>query len=74
MKNANRAARVLVGCVVLLGATCIQAEDWPQWRGPNRDNKVTGFTATADLAEAFLTQKWKTKVGLGDAAPAARRR
>ncbi len=68
MKNANRAARVLVGCVVLLGATCIQAEDWPQWRGPNRDNKVAGFTEPTTWPKE-LTKKWSTKVGIGDAGP-----
>ena len=44
MRNAIRTARVLAGCAVLLGAAAAPAQDWPQWRGPNRDNHVTGFT------------------------------
>ena len=40
MSNAKRTTAVLAGCVLLLGATCARAQDWPQWRGPNRDNKV----------------------------------
>jgi outer membrane protein assembly factor BamB len=44
-------------------------EDWPQWRGPNRDNRVAGFTAPTTWPKE-LTQKWKTTVGLGDASPA----
>src|SRR5437870_6504131 len=44
------------------------AADWPQWRGPNRDNKVVGFTAPATWPKE-LTQKWKVPVGLGDASP-----
>jgi outer membrane protein assembly factor BamB len=68
MKNANRATRVLVGGVVLLGATCIQAADWPQWRGPNRDNKVAGFTEPPTWPKE-LTKKWSVKVGVGDAGP-----
>src|SRR5262249_44456885 len=59
----------LVGGAVLLGASSAVAADWPQWRGPNRDNKVAGFTAPATWPKE-LTQTWKTAVGLGDASPA----
>src|SRR5678815_5328567 len=45
-----------------------RAADWPQWRGPNRDNKVAGFTAPATWPKE-LTQSWKVAVGLGDACP-----
>src|SRR5438309_4390788 len=60
---------VLAGAVVLLRASGVSAADWPQWRGPHRDNKVAGFTAPAAWPKE-LTQKWKTPVGLGDASPA----
>jgi outer membrane protein assembly factor BamB len=59
---------MMVG-VILVGATCTAAQDWPQWRGPNRDGKVTGFTAPEKWPTA-LAQKWKTTVGQGDATPA----
>ena len=39
--------RVLIGCAALAFATSVCAQDWPQWRGPNRDNHVTGFTPPA---------------------------
>jgi outer membrane protein assembly factor BamB len=68
MKSANPTTSVLVGCVVLLSANGVSAQDWPQWRGPNRDNKVKGFTAPKTWPKE-LTQKWKTTVGLGDASP-----
>jgi outer membrane protein assembly factor BamB len=69
MRNAKRTVAVMAGCgLLLLGAGGAHAQDWPQWRGPNRDNKVTGFTAPAAWPKA-LTQKWKVKVGLGDASP-----
>jgi outer membrane protein assembly factor BamB len=58
----------MVACVVLISATCIFAQDWPQWRGPNRDGKVRGFTAPQQWPEE-LTEKWKTTVGAGDATP-----
>jgi len=59
----------MVGCVILIGASGAFAQDWPQWRGVNRDGKVTGFTAPQTWPKA-LTQKWKVTVGTGDATPA----
>jgi outer membrane protein assembly factor BamB len=59
----------MVGFVILVGAGCVFAQDWPQWRGPNRDGRVTGFTAPQKWPEE-LTQKWKVTVGQGDATPA----
>jgi len=52
--------------VVLLLATAAQAQDWPQWRGPNRDGNVAGSTAAwpKDLQE-----EWKVTVGIGHSSP-----
>jgi outer membrane protein assembly factor BamB len=69
MRNSSATAGVVVGCVLLIGANRVWAQDWPQWRGPNRDNKVAGFTEPK-MWPKELTQKWKTTVGLGDASPA----
>ncbi len=69
MKSGNRLAGVIAGCVILLGVGRVLAQDWPQWRGADRDGKVTGFTAPATWPKE-LTQKWKMTVGLGDATPA----
>ena len=44
------------------------AQDFPQWRGPNRDGIVTGFTAPATWP-AQLKQRWKIQVGAGHASP-----
>ena len=69
MKTASRSIALILGCVALVCAGLVFAEDWPQWRGPNRDGKVTGFTAPKTWPKA-LTQKWQTKVGSGDSTPA----
>src|SRR5262249_39842737 len=61
MNNASLKG-VIVGCVLLLGAGCVWAQDWPQWRGPNRDNKVMGFTEPTTWPKE-LTKKWKVTVG-----------
>ena len=55
--------------VLLITALVIHAQDWPQWRGANRDGRVTGFQ-TPSVWPQQLTQKWKVTVGLGDATPA----
>ncbi len=60
---------VLTGCIILFGGVQLFAQDWPQWRGANRDGKASGFTAPQTWPKE-LTQKWKTVVGLGDATPA----
>jgi outer membrane protein assembly factor BamB len=69
MKNLNSITGIVAGCVLLAGASGLFAQDWPQWRGPNRDGKVTGFSAPKTWP-TNLTQKWKVTVGTGDATPA----
>ncbi len=68
MRNMQRTITTVAG-VLAVSATCSLAQDWPQWRGPNRDAKATGFTAPKEWPKE-LTQKWKVTVGLGDASPA----
>jgi hypothetical protein len=69
MKKANLSRIVMLGCVILIGASCVFAQDWPQWRGANRDGKVTGFKEPQQWPKE-LKLRWKTPVGLGDATPA----
>ena len=42
--------------------------DWPQWRGPNRDGRLTGFVVPARWP-GRLARKWKVEVGEGHASP-----
>ncbi len=44
-------------------------DDWPQFRGANRDNKVSGFKAPQTWPKN-LTKKWSVSVGDGLASPA----
>ncbi len=67
MRNA-KAPVLLVAWLVLSGAGRARAQDWPQWRGPDRDNRVSGFAEPKTWPKE-LTKKWSTKVGLGDAQP-----
>jgi outer membrane protein assembly factor BamB len=45
------------------------AQNWPQWRGPNRDAKAADFKAPATWP-AELIKKWQVTVGDGVATPA----
>jgi len=65
MSNAHRSIGAALSCVVVVCAGLAFAQDWPQWRGANRDGKVTGFTAPETWPKA-LTEKWKVNVGAGD--------
>ncbi|MHC4394304.1 MAG: PQQ-binding-like beta-propeller repeat protein [Planctomycetota bacterium] len=69
MKNTNQSKTVMAACVILFTTACVCANDWPQWRGPNRDGKVSGFTEPKEWPKQ-LTLKWKITVGSGDASPA----
>ena len=67
MKNVKQ-WMALVAAYAVLGGHCLLAQDWPQWRGANRDGKATGFTAPANWP-ASLAKKWQVKVGKGDSSP-----
>jgi outer membrane protein assembly factor BamB len=66
-KNSPRGLAFIVVAVVTVSV--VSAQDWPQWRGPNRDAHAQGFQAPATWPKE-LSQKWKTTVGAGDATPA----
>src|SRR3954469_19998589 len=67
MMRTTRLVGVVAGCLVVAGTA--PAQDWPQWRGPNRDAKATGFVAPKEWPKE-LTKKWKVTVGEGVATPA----
>ncbi|MFC1783620.1 PQQ-binding-like beta-propeller repeat protein [Planctomycetota bacterium] len=69
MKNRNRLIAVFVGVLVLVSTNWVFGQDWPQWRGANRDGKLIGFTAPKVWPDE-LAQKWKVTVGSGDSTPA----
>lgn len=67
-RSARWLSAATLPALLLLAAGSSRA-DWPQWRGPNRDGKVTGFTPPKAWPKE-LTQKWKVTVGDGVATPA----
>ncbi len=49
-------------------ASLTGAQDWPQWRGRDRDGAIHSFREPARWPER-LTKHWKVEVGLGYATP-----
>ena len=68
MKNFNRTAALLLSFLATTVAFRGSAQDWPQWRGANRDARATQFTAPKTWPKE-LQQKWKVTVGDGVATP-----
>ncbi len=66
MKKYKLFAVLLI--TILISTTDIYSQDWSQFRGVNRDSKVTGFKAPAAWP-AELALQWKVTVGTGDATP-----
>jgi len=61
----------LVICFVFLSAVLVQAQNWPQFRGPSASGVVEGHTAAVkfDAAKSENTA-WKTPIpGLGHSSP-----
>jgi outer membrane protein assembly factor BamB len=64
-----KTGRVAAVTLTLLLAVAVQAEDWPQWRGPNRD----GVWNETGILESFppggLRVRWRKPVGRGWSSP-----
>ncbi|HSQ19050.1 MAG TPA: PQQ-binding-like beta-propeller repeat protein, partial [Blastocatellia bacterium] len=54
--------------VVALATNVAFAQDWPQWRGPNRDGVVASFTTPREWPDKLKTI-WKVPVGIGHSSP-----
>ena len=68
MKKANLILRSILVFLILSCASTVFSQDFPQWRGVNRDGNVAGLKAPHTWPKEFK-QEWKITVGLGDAGP-----
>jgi outer membrane protein assembly factor BamB len=59
---------LLCAPLIAVNPPSARAQDWPQWRGPNRDGVISSFSAPARWPEK-LTRKWKTTIGGGYSSP-----
>jgi outer membrane protein assembly factor BamB len=69
MKNLKHMVSFASGLIFIAFSIRTPAQDWPQWRGPNRDDKVPDFTPPKTWPQE-LHQQWKVTVGQADASPA----
>ncbi len=61
--------RILRCCFAVALATQFSfAQDWPQWRGPNRDGVVASFIAPKEWPDKLKTI-WKAQIGIGHSSP-----
>jgi outer membrane protein assembly factor BamB len=70
MRNLLRTACLILGAAAaqLLSAAAARGQDWPQWRGPNRDGVVHGV-AVPEKWPRTLREEWKVTVGEGVSSP-----
>lgn len=64
--NSHKPFTLLL-CSIFLSVTAA-AQDWSQWRGPNRDGNVSAAMIPASWPKT-LKEQWKVTVGIGHASP-----
>src|SRR5687767_2572451 len=64
--KSRQCLSVLV-CSAFLSVTAL-AQDWPQWRGSNRDAEVSN-TSIPNAWPKTLKEEWRVPVGLGHSSP-----
>lgn len=67
-KSCSIASFVSAVAVGMVLAASQPAQDWPQWRGPNRDGLRSSFTEPQTWPEKLELQ-WEKSVGLGHSSP-----
>ena len=68
MTLENRCFVCVIAIATLMVGPSAIGQDWPQWRGPNRDGAVLSFEEPAVWPDS-LTKGWQVEVGLGYATP-----
>src|SRR6185295_9880726 len=72
--TSMRCAPLLLAAAILLMESAVPAagqsspQDYPQWRGQNRDGAASSFSGPAKWPDS-LTRSWKVDVGEGYATP-----
>lgn len=60
--------RLLAAFVVLVFSSPLAAQDWSQWRGPNRDGSLSG-TALPKTWPSAVKSAWRVDIGEGYSSP-----
>ena len=70
MKTVKRTIGVAAGLAILLAASAVFAQDWPQWRGPQRDGIWRETGVVDGIPESGLPVRWRARVLNGWSGPA----
>ena len=64
--------RLVLGLLaaLVMATTALHAEDWPQWRGVNRDGNWTDAGIVRSFTDTGLKVNWRVPIGGGFAGPA----
>ncbi len=62
--TGRRLTAIAILVAVTAGAARTDAQNWRQWRGPDRNGTVASFTVPPSWPDQ-LNQQWKVEVGLG---------
>ena len=69
MRHLSRGFMAAAILALVLGAVSdAAAQDWPQWRGPERDGVAAAFDVPASWPDT-LQRHWSVDIGLGYASP-----
>ncbi len=70
MHQPQSLIRLLVGTLCLVAASAFTfADDWPQWRGPQRDGVWRETGVLERFPEEGLEGRWRTPIGSGYSGP-----
>jgi outer membrane protein assembly factor BamB len=64
------AARMMFFGLAFLAADWLRGDDWPQWMGPNRDNRWTESGVLTEFSNGGPKVLWRSPVAGGYAGPA----
>jgi outer membrane protein assembly factor BamB len=66
MSSSRLWSLTLTLCTIVLFTAPCYGQDWPQWRGPNRDGNAPALPS--ELPKT-LKEEWKVTVGVGHSSP-----
>lgn len=67
--SLNRVVGIFLVLAVVLGVGQLVADDWPQWRGPNRDGVWHETGVVESFASSQLEPTWSVEIGSGYTGP-----
>ncbi len=61
--------KTLLFLLFILSNLCVFSQDWPDWRGVNRDGKWNESGIVEEFSSYTIAHKWETEIGSGYSGP-----